>query len=156
MAKKPTVETNPSEPAAPSTATRYVARRPMSYAGRPLDREQVFTLAQQPHDERLIRLGYVAVFSGSSSTCGACGAGFASVGALEAHGVKRHNPNPEARPVMLAQQPGESDYDYDLRRTAFEQQVNAHLDQIEMDEETRLDRQAPLNWEKTAASMAGA
>lgn len=127
----------------------------MSYAGRTLDREQVFALAQQPHDERLVRLGYVAAFAGTPVTCGACGAQFASTKGLEGHGAKRHAVARDTRPQMLAQQPGESDFDFDMRRQQFEQAVMAQLDGEEASEEARLNREAPLNWERTAASMAG-
>lgn len=127
----------------------------MAYAGQQLDRDQLFLFKQQPHDERLERLGYVARFTGTSLTCGECGAKFASAKGLEGHGAKRHNARPKARPEMLAQQPGESDFDFDRRRQQFEEQVVSHLEAEEASEEARLNREAPLNWDKTAASMAG-
>lgn len=157
-ARTPAPRPNPVRAARAAQATagkpadRYYARRPFSYGGRPLDREQVFAFSGQPNDERLVRLGYVAPVAGSVATCNVCGAEFRTPGARDAHASRRHAPKTSTRPAMAPRQPGESDFDFDQRREAFERAVVAQEDADEAAEEARLNREAPLNWENTQAS----
>lgn len=75
-----------------SRAAQVVARRPMGYAGREIDRGQVFELAGAPNDEKLTRLGYVAPLERGAETvtCAVCGATFTSGQLRTAHGDTRH------------------------------------------------------------------
>ena len=57
---------------------------------------------------------------------------------------------------MAARQPGESDFDYDQREAAFRREVISQEVDEESREESRLDREAPLNWENTAATRDAA
>lgn len=138
--------------AEPSADARYAARRPFTYNGVPLDRDQVFGLTGQANDERLVRLGYVAVFGGTPVTCNVCGAPFASAGALQHHGITRHRPADEARLTMAPRQPGESDFDFDRRREAFERSVVSFEEDRDREDEEQINRTRPLNWENTQAT----
>ncbi|MEO8483333.1 MAG: hypothetical protein ABI634_14060 [Acidobacteriota bacterium] len=136
----------------PSGTASYVARRPFTYDGTELDRDQIFTLTGQPNDEALVRLGYVKEFTGAPIACGECGHAFGSAGALQHHGTLRHRPQEDQRPVMAARQPGESDFDYDRRRDAFERAVVAQEESKAEADEAALEQARPLNWQNTRAT----
>jgi hypothetical protein len=57
-----------------------------------LDRGQILTLSGLINDEKLVRLGYVALVSKGVAIveCGKCGAKFATDGGLASHGRERH------------------------------------------------------------------
>lgn len=62
------------------------------YAGQSLDRGQVLQLAGATNDERLIRLGYVALLEPRAETyqCSVCGREFTGIAERTAHGNLRH------------------------------------------------------------------
>lgn len=69
------------------------ARRPFGYAGKELDRGQVFELAGARNDERLLRLAYVEAWKGKKADlheCAACGALFVGGNERQGHYEKRH------------------------------------------------------------------
>jgi len=74
----------------------YFARRSMTYgrngAEQILDRGQILTLSGLINDEKLVRLGYVALVSKGVAIveCGKCGAKFATDEGLSSHGRERH------------------------------------------------------------------
>lgn len=109
----------------------YYARRSMTYGRqgneRQLDRGQVFDLQGMINDEKLIRLGYVAVAPKRSTVvqCGECGAEFITDEGLASHGRERH--------VTRSLSPREEDARAE-KRLAME------------------DELAPLDLTKTAAS----
>lgn len=136
--------------AAPSKAhdaPRYVARVPFDYGATALDRGQITTLAGAANDEKLTRLGYLALLDTQATTyqCAQCGAEFVGVHERTAHGDKRHR---ERRRRMA-----------DLRTIADSGGGGAVTYAID-DEEDReaeredrmLDQIAPLYLEKTRAS----
>jgi hypothetical protein len=133
---------------------RYRMRRPGRYGGQTYDRDQVLELTGQPNDERLVRLGYIEAITPELTPvpCGECGARFLTAGALESHGRKRHRPVQDGPPAMEPRQPGESQFDYDQREAAFKQAWLDSEAQRESREQRALDRDAPINWENTAAS----
>ena len=90
----------------------YFARRSMTYGRngeeQRLDRGQILTLAGLVNDEKLVRLGYVALASKGIAIveCGKCNAKFATDEALASHGRDRHRSvqsdviiGPDGRPV---------------------------------------------------------
>ena len=117
----------------------YFARRSMTYGRngeeQQLDRGQILTLGGLINDEKLVRLGYVALVSKGVAIveCGKCGAKFATDEGLASHGRERHRSTkaddviigPNGKPVgFKSDQKGE-----------------------------REDAIAPLYLDKTAASM---
>ena len=110
----------------------YYVRRSMTY-GRPgsekqLDRGQLIELQGLINDEKLVRLGYVALASKHATVvqCGSCGAEFCTDEGLAAHGRERHA---SKRPLSPAEEDARAD-----KRAALEDEV------------------APLDLTKTAAS----
>lgn len=97
------------------------------YAGKTLDRGQVFEMAGAPNDEILLRLGYVQRVPEKASTfrCRLCSAEFIDQGTRAAHGDKRHVE----------------------RELTPEQEDEA----IEREERSTMS-QAPLHMDKTSAS----
>jgi len=90
----------------------YFARRSMTYGRngeeQRLDRGQILTLSGLINDEKLVRLGYVALVSKGVAIveCGKCGAKFATDEGLASHGRERHRSaqsdviiNQDGRPV---------------------------------------------------------
>src|SRR6266705_2144421 len=75
----------------------FVRRSFPSYAGIPADTGAVFPLGGHPGDEKLIRLGFLEKLEASPklATCGVCGTKFLSGKYREAHGDRRHAPDPE-------------------------------------------------------------
>ena len=69
------------------------ARRPFGYAGRELDRGQVFHLVGARNDDKLVHLQYVEEWKGRKSElheCAACGAQFVGGNERQGHYEKRH------------------------------------------------------------------
>lgn len=69
------------------------ARRPFGYAGKELDRGQVFDLVSARNDEKLLRLQYVEEWKGKKSDlheCAACGAQFVGGNERQGHYERRH------------------------------------------------------------------
>lgn len=106
------------------------ARRPFDYAGKSLDRGQVFELTGQINDEKLLRLGYCAQMEAKTDLykCDHCGAEFVDIGARGGHVKDRH------RASYLT--PEEEDEQIDRR-------------------EKMLNETAPLYLDKTLASQNG-
>ena len=72
---------------------RYWAKRPFDYAGKTLDRGQVFELVGARNDEKLIRLGYVEEYTGLVKDlieCAHCGGEFIDHNTRIGHHEKRH------------------------------------------------------------------
>lgn len=94
------VQTSPEPPTAPVVTAapqrppkgeRVFARRPFGYGPGP-EKEmlEVFELAGLPHDERLMRLGYVEKFTGKTTyRCRVTGREFATESAREQAGRRR-------------------------------------------------------------------
>ncbi len=109
----------------------YWARRPLMYAGTDLDRGQTMTLTGARNDERLVRLGYLALFEGKPRDlveCATCGAKFISHDTRIGHHEKRH---------------GDRELSAD--------QEDARIER----EEKMLEAVAPLHLDQTAASRGG-
>lgn len=114
-----------------ASGVRYWARRTFQYTEQvPLDRGQVLTLIGAPNDEKLVRLGYVALLDSNQETyvCSDCGGEFVGLGERTGHARERH--------MATRYNPYEED---------------AHLDA----RERREQELAPLYLEKTAASQKG-
>lgn len=119
----------------------YWARRPFGYGGVDLDRGQMVALAGQVNDKKLDRLGYVVPLMHTDQLfpCRYCGAQFVDLSTLNAHGAKRHQ-DKELKPNVPFSARGAT-----VDETAGETQRFER-------EQTRLDQDAPLNYDKTAAS----
>jgi hypothetical protein len=107
----------------------FYATRPFEYNGRDLDRGQILgELDGCRNDEKLVRLGYVAkVPNGTFSECGKCGARFIDQPLRNGHVKRRH---------------------------ARHRPVDPRLEDIEFErEERKLQQVAPLNLDKTTATM---
>lgn len=111
----------------------YYARRSMTY-GRPgnekrLDRGQILELEGLVNDEKLVRLGYVALANKRASIvqCGTCGAEFVTDEGLASHGRERHAQH--QRPLTPRDEDERAD-----KKMALEDEI------------------APLDLSKTAAS----
>jgi len=76
----------------PPLPKRVWARRHFDYAGRELDRGQVYELVGARNDEKLVRLGFVAEVERKAETwqCSECGAEFVGEAERQGHGQKRH------------------------------------------------------------------
>lgn len=85
---------------------KYFTRFPFTYAGKPLDRGQIFELTGQANDEKLVRLGYVMTLNPRDpvSNCGRCGAKFIGDDYRDGHGKIRHSGNPVTHEVLEAEQ----------------------------------------------------
>jgi hypothetical protein len=131
----------------------YAVRRAFpSYAGLPADTGAVFPLGGHPGDEKLLRLGFVEPVQGSPklATCGVCGTKFLSGKYREAHGDRRHAPAPEP-PVV-----GELGHALEGLGYSPTGIAGAIVPDLTGDaEERRLNQDAPIYWEKTAASQKG-
>lgn len=82
-----------ASPSTPADAPRYRARRGgFQYAGQEIDRGQVLVLAGAPNDEKLIRLGYVALLERNPDLyrCSVCGLEFIGISERTGHGDLRH------------------------------------------------------------------
>lgn len=68
------------------------AKRPFDYAGKSLDRGQVFEFGGHRNDEKLERLGYVTPVEKKATLheCSACGAQFIGIAERTGHYEKRH------------------------------------------------------------------
>ncbi|MBP9027299.1 MAG: hypothetical protein KBH81_14275 [Phycisphaerae bacterium] len=72
---------------------QVMARRPIGYSSKDIDRGQVFELAGARNDEKLLRLGYLEAWKGKRNDlheCAACGALFVGGNEREGHYEKRH------------------------------------------------------------------
>ena len=112
----------------------YFARRPFGYLGTELDREQLCQLAGALNDEKLVRLGYVAEWPEGQKPveCRYCAGKFLTTTGRDAHGRKRHGPDGRGPRPLSAHEEDER-----LER-----------------EEARLQEQAPLYLDQTAASRS--
>lgn len=130
-----------------SGGTLYWARRPFGYAGLDLDRGQVVSFRGLVNDEKLIRLGYVLSLlpKDRPHKCRYCPAQFIDLSTLDAHGKKRHA---EKEPRVALPTMTEAGLTVD--------ETAGQVQRFER-EQTRLDKEAPLNLDKTTASReAGA
>lgn len=164
---------------------RWVAKRAMGYAGKQLDRGQIFTLEGARNDEKLERLGYIRKLRKEDpvSGCGPCGATFVGDGERDAHARFRHEVGVDLadgeavvrRVQQMAEQliagsagdsrqtleQGEAieiilERHPDLARE-YSRAVNAivvHERHVES-EEQKAAVTAPINFDRTAATLAG-
>lgn len=120
----------------------YYARRSLTYghgAGKPVDRGQVIELQGMINDEKLVRLGYVALAPKHASIvqCGTCGAEFITDEGLNSHGRSRH-----AKPL---------DPNAVVEKGGKKQFAEDH----QADQRAKLeDEMAPLYLDKTTASRS--
>jgi len=123
-----------------------------------LEPDRVFQLTGTRNDEKLVRLGYLEIFTGKALACRVCGGEFASERGREMHGRAKHEPK-VARGVL------EVPLDSKLHRektvfseedVAHEQAVQAAVvrrsEQAEEATERKLDEEVPLYLDKTTAS----
>lgn len=106
----------------------YWATRPFGYVGLELDRGQIFEMTGARNDEKLVRLGYVQQYTGKANDlveCAVCGGRFIGHNERIQHHEKRH----------VARDPWAED-------------------EMAEREERRLAEIAPLNLDKTAATLA--
>jgi hypothetical protein len=147
----PVTATKPTPPV--TRGVLYYARRPFLYCGRAYDRGEVLELQGARTDEKLVRIGYVALVSEAHPgiraphlpECGPCGGGrrFVKPGFLEAHGDERHRRRPEEIEAVASGKAA-----FDGRVSAFEDRTGDRL-------ERKLQAEAPLYLDKTTASQAG-
>lgn len=117
----------------PAKGLRVWAQRPIQYAGLNLDRGQIHKLQGAKNDEKLLRLGYLAEWKPGihgRHACRYCGGEFVDLRMLNSHGDKTHT----ARAAELS--PMEED-------------------ELASREEKTLQQTAPLNLDKTAATLGG-
>lgn len=124
------------------------------YNGRPADPGLLLLLDAAPNDEKLVRLGYLEEVRDAQKLdkyprCGACGEYFLTERDRAAHGDRRHGTRPErvrtGAPPALA---GAVE-----TRSATGVPDGYILDDLTGDdEERRLEREAPLYLDQTAAS----
>lgn len=122
--------------------TLYWARRPFGYEGDDLDRGQVVAFTNARNDEKLIRLGYVLSLLPKDRPlpCRYCKAEFIDLNTLNAHGEKRHTDKQKRPDVPVG------------ARGATVDETAGQVQQVER-EQQRMDEEAPLNLDKTAASL---
>jgi len=104
-------------------AQKAIARRPFDYAGKALDRGQVFELVGSRNDEKLLRLRYVEEWKGKEKDlheCAACGALFIGGNEREGHYERRH--------VRVTLSPDEED-----RRIDREERMLAEIAPLALD-----------------------
>lgn len=127
-----------------------------------LDMDQVFSLRGEKNDERLVRLGFVAVVSPRAVVvqCGQCGAKFINEGALEQHGRRRHDAKRNTDEVVSeAVRASNAQIVRDLEQKAVVdvtgtvgESEDRKIDRVV----NRMDAERPILWENTeAAKRAG-
>jgi hypothetical protein len=129
----------------------YAVRRAFPhYAGIPADTGAVFPLGGFVNDEKLLRLGFLEKVDGTPklAQCGACGTKFLSGRYRTAHGDRRHAPEP-----LVAGDLGSALEGLGYSPTGIEGAIVPDLTGDA--EERRLNHEAPIYWEKTAASQKG-
>lgn len=117
-------------------ATRWIAKRPMQYGPRQMDRGEIFEPKGERNDEKLLRLGYVRVLKKADpvATCGTCQRQFCGDGERDAHAKFQH------RTLARLADP-----------VAREQALEEHLEK----EEKLAEELNPLRLDRTAATLAG-
>lgn len=136
----------------------YAIRRggQWNYNGLPADRGLLLPTLSARNDEKLLRLGFIEEVAKPRKLeqyprCGECGSYFAEEGFLKAHGDLHHKARAE-RIHVGAPHPLEGMQSY----SATGLPGGAILPDLSGDAEERLlDREAPIYWEKTAASQKG-
>lgn len=134
----------------------YRVRRggPWSYNEHPADTGLVLALAGAVHDDKLVRLGFLEVLPDAQKLekyprCGICGEYFDTERSRAAHGDRRHKPAAErirtGAPPPLAGA---------VNTYSGSGMPEGYIldDLTGDDDERRLDREAPLYLENTAAS----
>ena len=123
----------------PDLRKTYWCRRPFDYGlpTKSYDRGEFIRLQELRNDEKLLRLGYIAEFTGRDKfECGRCSCWFVDMGCRDGHVKMRHlrREGIEVAPVTMA---GEFAYGVD---------VSGQRD------EAKLEQLAPLYLDKTSAS----
>lgn len=132
----------------------YVVRRRFPFYGTiPGDTGLVMPLAGYVNDEKLIRLGFLEKLDGRRDLveCGTCGQRFLSGQYRDAHGDRQHNEKLDLDAIVAgaSRDPGWNRYS----ETGIEGEIVPDLTGDA--EERRLEREAPIHWEKTTASQRG-
>jgi hypothetical protein len=136
-------------------ALHYVRRGgSWDYNGQWADRGLILTLSGAVNDEKLVRLGYLDLVPDAKKLeryprCGHCGAYFLEEGFLKAHGDMRHSAKPERIMTGAPVKQGWDGYGSGISPGAIVPDLTGDR------EEALLDREAPIFWEKTAASQKG-
>jgi len=123
------------------------------YGDLPADHGAVFALRGYPKDDRLVELGLLEKLPRRPTDlaqCGVCGMYFLSGVLRDAHGDLRHRPEPE--PIVagpLSPMEGFSSYSMTGIEGAMVPDLTGDA------EERRAEREAPIYWEKTKASLKG-
>jgi len=135
-------------------------RRPQGYyAEIKLELGRVFKLRGERNDEKLVRLGWLEPHTGQTLACRACGAEFASEASRMSHGEANHTrrPTSSVKEVPLPPPSRRERTTYTEDDIAQEQALQAAASrQIQTEEEhqeRRLEQEAPLYLDKTAASQ---
>jgi len=123
-----------------------------------LETDRVFKLRGTRNDEKLVRLGFLEVYEGDTFACRVCGGEFATQRGRDNHGYAEHEPK---TPRGIIEVPLQSPLHRE-RTTFTEDEVAmeharaAAVRQGELAEEAterRLNEEAPLYLDKTAASQ---
>lgn len=124
--------------------------------------DQVFSLRGEKNDEKLVRLGFVAIVSPHAVVveCGPCGAKFINEGALLQHGRRRHDAKrPTDEIVSDAVRASNAQITRDLEQKAVVDvtgTVGDSEDRKVARVDSRMDAERPILWENTeAAKRAG-
>lgn len=130
-----------------------------SYDEIKLETDRVFKLRGSRNDEKLVRLGFLEVFSGKTWACRLCGAEFASERWRDTHGRNEHEPKRSligVREVPLSETFRNEKTHFTAEDVAMEQAAQAAVvrgtEQAEEAAERKADEEAPLYLDKTAAS----
>lgn len=122
---------------------------------------RVFKLHGAINDEKLVRLGWLEPYKGDTLACRMCGAEFESENARATHGANVHDPRPTPSmcevPINKANRRERTTYSAeDIAEERAIQAAASRQAQIEdEDRERRLEQEAPLYMDKTAASQKG-
>ena len=126
-----------------------------NYGDLPGDTGMVTPLLGYRNDDKLVRLGFLEKVTGKPdvATCGECGARFLSGQYRDAHGDRRHNPRHDATAIVAAAPSSPMEQLSTYSATGIQ---GAIVDDLTGDaEERQAERDAPIYWEKTAASQKG-
>ena len=131
----------------------HIVRRAFPFYGEiPADSGAVFAVRGYVNDEKLLRLGFLEVFTGKHDAlvmCGTCGTKFSSGQYRDAHGDRRHRPEP----VIIHHAGSFAESLPSYSHTGIEGTMVADVDGDSL--ERLAEQDAPIYWEKTKASQRG-
>jgi hypothetical protein len=134
-----------------------VSLRTFVYAGKSIDRGQVFKLLGMLNDKRMGDMRYFVSLEPKATLyeCPKCGEKFVAMGLRDSHVKRRHIKSAFTPPPAPPREPGESIDMYRNRLDEWSKQVGAMAD-AQDDREDKIENEvAPLDLTKTAASREG-